>query len=152
MSLRPFLTYGPRQHPTKLLPYTILALLRGEAPQLSGGDRVLDWVYVDDVIEAFVAAAARPGIEGRTLDLGWGTAVRIRDVVERVVRLVNPSIAPVFGARPDRPDPCQRVADVEATAAALGWRATTPLEQGLARTVEWYRHGRGEEPGPALAP
>lgn len=152
VSLRPFLTYGPRQHPTKLLPYTILALLRGEAPQLSGGDRVLDWVYVDDVIEAFVAAAARPGIEGRTLDLGWGTAVRIRDVVERVVRLVNPSIAPVFGARPDRPDPCQRVADVEATAAALGWRATTPLEQGLARTVEWYRHGRGEEPGPALAP
>jgi nucleoside-diphosphate-sugar epimerase len=139
VSLRPFMAYGPGQHPTKVIPYTILSLLRGEAPQLSSGDRALDWVYVDDVTEAFVMAASRPGIEGRTLDLGLGSAVRIREVVERLVGQVAPALTPRFGARPDRPDATPRVADVEATAAALGWRATTSLETGLARTVEWYR-------------
>ena len=139
VSLRPFMAYGPGQNPAKIVPYTILSLLRGEAPQLSSGDRALDWVYVDDVVDAFVAAVARPGVEGRTLDLGLGTAVPIRDVVARVVRMVAPSITPRYGARPDRPDARTRVADVEATASALGWRGTTSLDAGLARTVEWYR-------------
>jgi nucleoside-diphosphate-sugar epimerase len=141
------MAYGPGQNPTKVVPYTILALLRGEAPELSSGDRALDWVYVDDVIEAFVAAAWRPGIAGRTLDLGLGTTVRIRDVVGQLVRSVAPTIVPRFGARPDRPDDRPRVADVEATAAALGWRATTSLETGLARTVEWYRRSHAGTQG-----
>lgn len=143
VSLRPFMAYGPGQHPSKFVPYTILSLLRGAAPKLSSGDRRLDWVYVDDVIEAFVRAAWQPGIEGRTLDLGSGTAVPIRDVVDRVARLVDPSILPLYGASPDRPNRGTRVADVEATAAALDWRAATSLERGLASTVEWYRRTTG---------
>jgi UDP-glucose 4-epimerase len=137
--LRPFMAYGPSQRPSKIVPYTILSLLRGEAPQLSSGDRALDWVYVDDVIDAFVRAAWHPGVEGRTLDLGSGTAIRIRDIVDRVVRLIDPSIVPSYGAARDRPDARTRVADVEATAAALDWRVTTSLDRGLASTVEWYR-------------
>jgi nucleoside-diphosphate-sugar epimerase len=140
VSLRPFMAYGPGQRPSKIVPYTILSLLRGEPPQLSSGDRALDWVYVDDVIDAFVRAAWYPGVEGHTLDLGSGTTVRIRDVVDHVVRLIDPSIVPIFGAAPDRPGAPTRVADVEATAAALDWRATTSLDHGLASTVNWYRH------------
>lgn len=142
VNLRLFMTYGPGQQPAKLIPYTALALLRGEVPQLSRGDRVLDWVYVDDAIDALVLAARRPGIEGRTLDVGGGLAVSIRDVVTRIVRLIDPSIRPAFGSRPDRPDPGRRVADVVSTAATLGWCATTSLDEGLARTVEWYRQQR----------
>lgn len=139
VTVRPFMTFGPGQHPTKVVPSTILSLLRGEPPRLSSGDRALDWVYVDDVIDAFLRAAWCPDIEGRTLDLGRGKAVPIRDVVEHLVRLIDPSITPQYGARPDRPDAPARVADVEATAAALGWRAATTLERGLALTVEAYR-------------
>ena len=139
VTLRPYMTYGPGQHPSKVIPYTIQSLLRGEAPQLSSGERALDWVYVDDVIDAYLLAVTRPGVEGRTLDLGWGTAVRIRDVVDRLVALVDRSIAPQYGAQPDRPDASARVADLEATAAALGWRPRISLEQGLARTIDWYR-------------
>lgn len=71
VSLRSFMAYGPGQNPTKVIPYTILSLLQGEAPRLSSGERALDWVYVEDVIDAYLAAATRSGIEGRTLDLGW---------------------------------------------------------------------------------
>lgn len=68
-----------------------------------------------------------------------GTAVRIRDVVNRVTRLVDPSITPEYGALRDRPDIRTRVADADATVAALGWRPATSLDRGLAHTVEWYR-------------
>src|SRR5205807_310545 len=46
---RVFMTYGPGQHDTtKLVPYTVLSLLRGEAPHLASGKRMVDWIYVDD--------------------------------------------------------------------------------------------------------
>ena len=70
---RIFMTYGPDQKDlNKLVPYAITRLLRGEAPQLSSGHRRADWIYVDDVIEGLVRAAAMPGIEGSTFDLGTG--------------------------------------------------------------------------------
>lgn len=149
VNLRTFMTYGPAQKPTKVIPYTILSLLRGVAPELSSGDQVLDWVYVDDVVDAYVAAAWRPGIEGRTLDVGSGTAIRLRDLIDRLGGLVDPSIAPRYGAQADRPDPALEVADVDTTAAALGWRPRTSLDRGLASTVEWYRRSLAGTP-PAL--
>lgn len=139
VNLRTFMTYGPAQKPTKVIPYTILSLLRGVAPELSSGRQVLDWVYVGDVIDAFMAAASCTVADGRTLDVGSGTAVSLRELADRVARLVNPSIAPRYGARPDRPYAPIRVADTATTTAALGWRPTTSLERGLACTVEWYR-------------
>ena len=73
VNLRPFMTYGPGQARDKLIPYLALALLRGERPRLSSGRVRGDWIYIDDVVDAFVAAAAAPGIEGQTLDIGTGT-------------------------------------------------------------------------------
>ena len=61
--LRPFMTYGPGQAETKLIPTVILALLRGEPPRLSSGTYRADWVYISDVIEGFVAAATATEIE-----------------------------------------------------------------------------------------
>jgi nucleoside-diphosphate-sugar epimerase len=145
VTLRPYMTYGPGQNPTKIVPYTILSLLRHEPPQLSSGDRALDWIYVDDVIDAFVQAGWHPDIEGLTLDLGWGTAVPIRAVADRLVRLIAPELTPRYGAHPDGPDDRVRVADADATTAALGWRPTTPLDRGLAATVEWYRRSSAAE-------
>ena len=141
VTLRPYMTYGPGQHPSKVVPYTILSLLRGERPQLRSGDRGVDWIYVDDVIEGFVRAAWRPGIEGQTLDLGCGTAVPIRSMAERLVRMIAPGLTPMYGTPADGGEGPVRIADLGATVTALGWRPTTPLEDGLAATVEWYRHG-----------
>src|SRR4029077_6995868 len=54
--LRPFMTYGPDQPVTKVISYMIQSLLKGEAPNLSSGERMIDWVYIDDVIDGFLAA------------------------------------------------------------------------------------------------
>lgn len=138
--LRIFMTYGPAQKDvTKVLPYVILSALRGEAPELGNGARPVDWIYVQDVVEAIEAACAAEGAVGRSLDVGSGSLVTIREVALRLTAMIDPSLAPRFGARADRPLEHPRAADTAGTKAAIGWAPRTTLEEGLGRTVAWYR-------------
>lgn len=140
IALRIFMVYGPGQRDTrKLIPSVILSLLSGEAPRLTSGNRPIDWIFVEDVIDSLIAAAAATDVGGATLDVGSGTAVTIRETVERLVQLVNPSIAPQFGAIEDRPRETVRLADTAATERRLGWSIRTPLDTGLSETVGWYQ-------------
>ena len=136
---RVFITYGPGDKPTKLIPYVIRSLLQGEAPKLSGGQRQVDWVYVDDVVDGLLAAAHAPAVEGCTIDVGSGNLVTIRSIVDRLVGLIDPQIEPLFGAIADRPFEQVRVADTAKSGSLMGWQPVTPLEEGLERTVDWYR-------------
>lgn len=102
----------------------------------------MDWVYVDDVVGAHLEAAQAPKAVGRIVDVGSGTRVTIREVVERIARLTNTNVVPLFGALPDRPLETAPVADAEEAHKLLGWRSTTDLEEGLRRTVEWLRAER----------
>lgn len=146
--LRLFMVYGPAQPDVrKLVPYATLSLLRGEAPALSAGTRPVDWVYVEDVVEALLAAATAENVLGRTLDVGSGRSVTVREVVERIARLVGSGVSPRFGAVPERPLEQVRVADTRETQARLGWRARTSLDEGLRRTVDWYRSHDGRDSG-----
>jgi UDP-glucose 4-epimerase len=139
VTLRIFMVYGPAQpDESRLVPYVITSLLRGQSPQLSAGTRPVDWVYLDDVVDALLASATTEGVLGNTLDVGSGMLTPVRDVVEEIVRLMRPSVAPRFGAVPERPNERVRVADVERTQALLGWAPRTPLSRGLAATVDWY--------------
>ena len=135
---RPFMTYGPRQDRRKLIPYIILSLLKGEAPQLSSGQWQADWIYVDDAVDGLLAAAHLPDLEGHTVDLGSGVLVSVRAVVQHIVTLVDPRVEPLFGALADRPLEQVRVADTASSYALMGWQPTTPLEEGLQRTLTWY--------------
>jgi UDP-glucose 4-epimerase len=138
--LRVFMVYGPGQRDLrKLVPYVTLCLLRGERAELASGARGMDWVYVDDVADAFLAAAVAPGIGGASLDIGSGHLVTGRDLVARLCALVDSGIEPAFGALPDRQLESDRVADPTPAADLLGWRPTTTLDAGLARTVDFYR-------------
>ncbi len=140
VSLRIAMVYGPGQaDTTKLVPYAIRSLLRGVAPELGSGNRAVDWVYVEDVARGIERACFAAQAEGQTLDLASGNLVSIREVVERLTALANPSVVPKFGAIADRPLERAWSADVARTKALLGWRATTSLDLGLAQTVRWYR-------------
>jgi nucleoside-diphosphate-sugar epimerase len=138
--LRPSFAYGPGQEVTKLVPHVITTLLAGGSPALSSGDRLLDLVFARDVAEAYLAAAVASDVEGSTIDIGVGHLTSVRDVVATIVELVGTTAgAPEFGRVAVRPLEQQIEVDPEAAAAALGWRAQTPLVEGLRRTITWYR-------------
>jgi UDP-glucose 4-epimerase len=138
--LRVAMTYGPGQAARdKLVPYVVLALLQERPAVLSSGRRRVDWVYVDDVASAFLAAGiADDTVEGRLFDVGSGRLVSVRTVAEEIEAIVGGGELR-FGERPERADEQERAAETEPAAAALLWRATTPLSEGLRATVEWYR-------------
>jgi UDP-glucose 4-epimerase len=138
--LRVFMVYGPGQQDLrKLVPYVIMSLLRGEPPRLTPGQRMIDWVYVDDVVDGLVAAAAATGVHGMTVDIGSGELISIRAVVEHLIRLVGVPIDPLFGALAERPLEQTRVADTVRSHALLGWQPKTGMYEGLSHTVGWYR-------------
>lgn len=143
VTLRLFMVYGPGQTDLKkLVPYTIMSLLDGTAPRLSSGRRNIDWVYVDDVVESYMRAALRDGVEGKTIDVATGNRVSVRALVERLVALINAGITPQFGALAERVGEQEPVADLTAAETLLQWRANTDLNEGLKRTVSWYREHR----------
>lgn len=143
VTLRTFMSYGPGQPDWKVIPSTIRALLDGVPPVLSSGRRELDWIFVDDVVEAFVGAAAAPSIEGVTLDIGTGRLASIREVVERIVHLLHSDVNPRYGELPDRAFRRGRAADVTLARRHLGWQARVPLDEGLRRTIGALRVAPG---------
>jgi nucleoside-diphosphate-sugar epimerase len=141
VTARLFMVYGPNQKDqTKLVPYVTLSLLRGQLPQLMSGTREVDWIYIDDVVDAYLSLASKEGIEGETVDIGSGELTSVRRVVDLLADLVEPDVRPHFGNLEDRPLERVRVADVEHAYSLAGWKAKTSLAEGLQQTVDWYRN------------
>jgi UDP-glucose 4-epimerase len=135
-----FMVYGPGQADhTKLIPYVTTSLLRREAPKLSSGIRLVDWIYVDDVADGLVGCAQTPDIDGHTVELGSGEMHSIREIVEKLVDLVPCKVDPLFGALSDRPLERIQKADIAGSYKLIGWRPSTSLEEGLTCTIEWYK-------------
>lgn len=144
---RVFMVYGPDQKDAKkLVPYVIDSLLRGEAPRLSSGARLVDWIYVDDVVEGLIQLATAPGLDGRTLDLGSGKLVPVREVAERIARLMNSSGPLHFDPAADRPMEQVRTADAARTESLTGWRPRIALDEGLLATIDWHRQRMSPTP------
>ena len=140
VNLRVFMVYGPGQPDVKkLVPYVITSLLRGEEPKVGSGARKVDWVFVEDVVEAFLCASTQTGIGGETLDVGTGKLNTVRRVVELLYELLQPNSVPQLGALGDRPMEQVRVADAESSYRKMGWKPTVELREGLCRTIDWYR-------------
>jgi len=139
-----FMVYGPGQaDPTKLVPYVIRSLLNGEAPRLASGERPVDWIFVDDVVDALVTVAGMANLDGETLDVGSGELVTIRALVELVTKILGTEIVPRFGARAPRRGETVVKADAERTRALTGWGALRTLEEGLRETIDWHRTNIG---------
>jgi UDP-glucose 4-epimerase len=137
---RIFMTYGPAQKERKVLPYIIRSMLASVPPKLASRSRLVDWIYIDDTIEALMLAGVQPDVEGRTFEIGSGELVSIGEIAARVQRLIT-------GARPASAsdDPfyrSSRRADLTEAREFLGWSPHVSLEDGLMATIEWYRRNR----------
>jgi nucleoside-diphosphate-sugar epimerase len=137
VTVRPFQVYGPGQPDHTLIPAAIRAALAGVDFPMTPGGQERDFIYVDDVIDGFLAIAAAPGIDGCSLDLGTGQVHTLRRVVECIWTITRAQGRVLPGALPYRPgDVMHLAADADRTARLTGWRAGVGLDQGLRRTIE----------------
>jgi dTDP-glucose 4,6-dehydratase len=139
---RPFNNYGPRQHPEKVIPRFIVQALCDEPLTIHGnGEASRDWLYVDDDAEAIEALieVELGSIAGEVINIATGTDISIEEIADRVLEVLGRP-ADLKERVPDRLGQVQR--HIGSTAKAeqlLGWRARTSFEEGLERTVVWYR-------------
>jgi UDP-glucose 4-epimerase len=141
VSLRYFFVYGSRQFAgtgyKSVIVKSFERLLAGQPAQIFGdGAQALDYVYVDDAVEATCRALEAP-VSGELFNVGSGVAVSVRELVELITRLAGgpqPTFAPA-----DWTAGTSRVGDGTHTTEVLGWKASTSLEEGLKRTLEWIR-------------
>ncbi|MBI3076373.1 MAG: NAD-dependent epimerase/dehydratase family protein, partial [Deltaproteobacteria bacterium] len=134
--LRLFNVYGPGQEPAYLVPYILECVVRREPIRLRMPDAVRDFVYVDDVVEAFIRAASFCRLLGpgrgddpfEVFNIGSGVPTRVRDVLTDLVELCG---APPTHAHGDaRQGEAARVtADCRRAREVLGWRAEVPLKE-----------------------
>jgi UDP-glucose 4-epimerase len=145
VALRYFNIFGPRQDPSS--PYSgVLAkfsaqMLAGEQPTINGdGEQSRDFTFVENVVQANLKACTAPAeaCVGRVFNIACGQRVSLNEVYRLLQQLTGYQGPPRYG--PERTgDVKHSLADISAAASALGYQPTVNFEQGLRRTVEWYK-------------
>lgn len=140
-TLRLYSVFGPYEEPTRLIPTLIGRALAGGLPPLVDRAVARDFVHVDDVVEAYLLAATGQHDEfGAVYNVGSGVQTTLETVVEVARRLIGVSADPEWGTMPRRAwDTTLWVADSRRIRSQLGWAPRYSFEDGLARTIEWFR-------------
>ncbi|MCB1539606.1 MAG: dTDP-glucose 4,6-dehydratase [Rhodoblastus sp.] len=138
--------YGPRQHPEKLIPLTILnALEAAPLPVYGAGENRRDWLFVGDHADALLRVS-KTGAPGETYNVGGRCEMRNIDVVRQICDALQ-EVAPrndghyreLIAFVPDRPGHDLRYAiDCSKIERELGWRPAVPFATGLRKTIRWY--------------
>jgi len=145
VSLRYFNVFGPRQDPSS--PYSgvlakfITLMLRGEPPTIFGdGEQSRDFTYIDNAVEANLLACQAPAaqVAGQVFNVATGRRITLNETIKALQALTGYSGAPRY-AKDREGDIKHSLADISKAEAALGYKPTVNFEEGLRRTVEWYR-------------
>ena len=138
--VRIFNTYGPRMHPNdgRVVSNFIVQALKGAPLTLYGeGTQTRAFCYVDDLIEGFLRLMAAPDPLTAPVNLGNPPEPSVAELAELVIALTG-SRSPVTRRPLPVDDPTQRCPDITQAQSLLGWRPTTPLKDGLARTIAYF--------------
>jgi dTDP-glucose 4,6-dehydratase len=143
--VRPFNNYGPYQHLEKAVPRFITSALLDEPLTIHGdGKSSRDWLFVEDHCRALdrILHVNLETVKGKVINLGTGKDTNIEAIAHMVLRMLGKSRA-LISHMSDRPGQVERhISSTELAERLLGWQAETTLEDGLERTIEWYRNNR----------
>jgi nucleoside-diphosphate-sugar epimerase len=143
VTIRYFNVFGPRQDPGS--PYSgvislfATALLENRAPTIYGdGEQTRDFTYVANVVDGVLRACTSPGAVGRVINVATGSRVSLNQLFEAMKRLIGADVTPQYG--PSRAGDVQdSQADITRAREILGYQPIVSFEEGLKRTVDWYR-------------
>ena len=143
VTIRYFNVFGPRQDPSS--PYSgvislfAMALLENRAPTIYGdGEQSRDFTYVANVVDGVLRACEATGASGRVINVATGSSISLNALFESMRRLIGATVKPEY-AGPRAGDVRDSLADLRLAKELLGYKPIVPFEEGLRRTVEWYK-------------
>ena len=142
-SLRFFNVYGPRQDPGS--PYSgvisvfMSSLLQGTSPTIYGdGEQTRDFTYIDDVVELVIKTSKAPDVAGKVINAGNGNRYSLNQIWDMLQKIEGIEIPAKYGP-PRAGDVRDSQADTTAAVRELGHKPRFTIEEGLRRTLQWYR-------------
>jgi nucleoside-diphosphate-sugar epimerase len=143
VALRYFNIFGPRQNPdspyTGVLSLFIAAYIRGQIPVIFGdGEQSRDFTYVANAVKATLLACSAPGAAGKVINVGVGETFTLNRTIQLLNDIFGQQIAPQYRS-PREGDVRESLADISLARQALGYEPEFRYEDGLRKTVEWYR-------------
>ncbi len=137
--LRLFLTYGPGQNENRFLPQVIRACLNNDEFPVSAGEQLRDFCFVDDTVRAIFNCFECEDANGRIINIGSGLPITVGEVIKKTVDIIG-SGRPTFGAIPYRVgENMSLYPNLDISRDVLGWTPQVSLEEGIIKTIEWYR-------------
>jgi nucleoside-diphosphate-sugar epimerase len=135
---RIFYLFGEGESPSRLVPSVINALLKNELAETSHGNQIRDFMYAEDVAEAFVALL-KSDVFG-SVNIASGVPITLKEIIFKIAAITGNRHSVKLGAiAAPLTEPPQIVADVKRLQSEVGWKPKWSLEAGLAQTVEWWR-------------
>lgn len=139
ITLRAFSIFGEKEASNRFFPYIILSVLNNSELVLTGCTQYRDYNYVGNLINGLVLAA-RSNLKNEVLNIGSGEVHQLKDYVNFILKIMNCSMVPRFGAAPYRPNELWRVQpDISQIKTLLNWEPSISLETGIERTIFWYK-------------
>jgi nucleoside-diphosphate-sugar epimerase len=144
LAIRPFNIFGPGQVGEGAIHHFIVRALRGEPLVVhNDGDQIRAWCFVDDMVDGLLLALVRDAAIGLTFNIGNPrTALTVHNLAQLVKRMTGSASEIVHTAWP-YPDVELRIPDIGRAREVLGFEPRVDLEEGLARTIAWYRSTLG---------
>ena len=150
VSIRYFNVFGPRQDPSS--PYSgvisvfATALLDNQPPKIYGdGEQTRDFTYVANVVDGVLRACEAPQASGEIINVATGGRISLNQLFYAMRDLVGGALEPVY-AESRKGDVRDSQADIRKAKALLGYEPVVSFEDGLARTIAWYRSSRAATP------
>jgi UDP-glucose 4-epimerase len=143
VSIRYFNVFGPRQDPSS--PYSgvialfVTALLSGKAPTIIGdGEQTRDFTYVANIVDGVLLAAKAPKASGEVINVATGRQISINELARTLGKVIG-NTKPAVHTESRAGDVRHSLADITKARTLLGYEPTVDLEEGLRKTVDWYR-------------
>lgn len=146
VTVRPFNTYGPRQNEgtyAAVIPITIKRILKGEKPILEGdGNQTRDFIFVTEVAQAVIKIYENDEAIGKTINVATGKETKIKDMINTICKLLG--YEGKWEKKPARPGDVRRhLASISLAKKTIGFEPKVTLEEGLMKTVQWYKSNLG---------
>jgi nucleoside-diphosphate-sugar epimerase len=140
VTLRLFSPYGPYEQKSRLIPSVILAALQKINPRISSRQFVRDFIYIDDVLDAYESAPSLRKPSGEIYNIGSGRQHSVGKVVDGIINILGNEVTCETGTpQAWKNEPAFWQADIQKAKSELHWEPEYSLERGLAATVDWFR-------------
>ena len=139
-TIRPFNTYGPRQSARAVIPSVISQAIRMDVIHVGAMHPVRDLTFVSDTVDGFLRMAECDDAVGKVINIGWGTGISVKELVEKAVKMVGRRVEVLFDAtrlRPAKSEVDRLIADNTLAKKMLGWEPKVDFDHGLKQTVNW---------------